>query len=40
MKYKDLGIDYPLKDLESPTVESVKKAREILECEKYTEWEK
>ena len=40
MTYKDLGIDYPLKDLESPTVESVKKAREILECEKYTEWEK
>ena len=35
VKYKDLGIDYVLKDLESPTAESVKKAKEILECEKY-----
>lgn len=39
IKYKDLGIEYALKDLESPTVESVKKAREILECEKYTKWQ-
>lgn len=38
MKYKDLGIDYVLKDLESPTVESVTKAKEILECEKYNRW--
>lgn len=36
IKYKDLGIDYPLKDVESPTEESVKRAKEILECEKYT----
>lgn len=38
MKYKDLGIDYVLKDLESPTVESVAKAKEILECDKYSRW--
>lgn len=38
MKYKDLGIPYPLAGLESPTVESVAKAKEILECEKYTSW--
>lgn len=38
VKYKDLGIDYVLKDLESPTSESVKKAKEILECEKYSLW--
>lgn len=39
MKYKDLGIDYVLKDLESPTKESVEHAREILECSKYTKWQ-
>lgn len=38
VKYKDLGIDYVLKDLESPTLESVAKAKEILECEKYNRW--
>lgn len=38
VKYKDLGIEYALKDLESPTAESVKKAKEILECEKYDAW--
>ena len=27
MKYKDLGIDYPLKDLESPTLERVDNAK-------------
>ena len=37
-KYKDLGIDYVLKDLESPTVERVENARKILECDKYTRW--
>jgi len=40
MKYKDLGIDYELKDLESPTQERVQNAREILECEKYDSWKK
>lgn len=38
MKYKDLGIDYPLKDLESPTEERVQNAKKILECDKYTKW--
>ena len=37
-KYKDLGIDYVLKDLESPTVERVENARKILECDKYARW--
>ena len=39
MKYKDLGIDYVLKDLESPTLERVANAKKILECYKYTRWE-
>lgn len=38
MKYKDLGIDYELKDLESPTEERVANAKAILECDKYTAW--
>ena len=38
MKYKELGIDYVLKDLESPTADRVANARAILECEKYTGW--
>lgn len=40
MKYKDLGIDYVLKDTESPTAERIANARKILECEKYDRWEK
>lgn len=40
MKYKDLGIDYVLKDLESPTAERVANAKTILECEKYDQWKK
>lgn len=39
IKYKDLGMDYILKDTESPTKESIEKAREILECSKYTQWQ-
>ena len=38
MKYKSLGIDYELKDLESPSAERVANAKTILECEKYTKW--
>ncbi|MBP3367268.1 MAG: pyruvate formate lyase-activating protein [Treponema sp.] len=38
MKYKDLGIDYVLKDTESPSAERVARAKEILECEKYDGW--
>ena len=38
MKYKDLGIDYVLKDLESPTLERVANAKRILECDNYTKW--
>lgn len=38
VKYKDLGIDYVLKDLESPSAERVKKAKEILECDRYDRW--
>ena len=37
-KYNDLGIDYVLKDTESPSQERVENARKILECEKYTKW--
>lgn len=38
MKYKDMRIDYALKDTESPSAERVENARKILECEKYTGW--
>ena len=38
MKYKDLGIDYVLKDTNSPSAERVQNAREILECAKYDGW--
>ena len=38
MKYNDLGIDYVLKDTNSPTAERVQNAREILECSKYDGW--
>lgn len=40
MKYKTLGIDYPLEKTESPTKERVENARKILECEKYDRWTK
>ncbi len=38
VKYKDLGIDYVLKDTESPSQERVENARKILECDKYDGW--
>lgn len=38
MKYKDLGIDYVLKDTESPSAERVQNARSILECDRYDGW--
>ncbi len=38
IKYRELGLDYELKETPSPTEERVKTAREILECEKYTAW--
>lgn len=38
MKYKELGIDYVLKDTLSPTEERVKNAKNILEVEKYPGW--
>ena len=37
IKYKDMGMEYMLKDTPSPTLESVENAKLILECEKYTE---
>ncbi len=38
IKYKDLGIDYVLKDTLSPEKDRVENARNILECSKYTKW--
>ena len=38
IKYKEMNIDYPLKDLESPTKERVENAKKILECDKYTDY--
>ena len=37
-KYQQLGIDYPLKDVKSPTPERVANANTILETAKYTRW--
>ena len=39
-KYQELGIDYALKDTQTPTADRVKNANEILETAKYTGWEK
>lgn len=39
MKYKQLGIPYPLEGVPGPTPERVENARRILECERYTAWE-
>jgi pyruvate formate lyase activating enzyme len=37
-KYKELEIDYALKDTQTPTAERVANANEILETAKYTGW--
>lgn len=37
-KYAELGIEYALKDTQSPTAERVANANTILETEKYTRW--
>lgn len=39
-KYKDLGMDYVLKDTPSPSEERIKNAQKILECDKYDAWKK
>lgn len=39
-KYAELGIDYALKDTQSPSAERVTNANAILETEKYTRWKK
>ncbi len=38
IKYKDMGLDYVLKDTDSPSEERVLNARKILECDKYDAW--
>ncbi|MCR5495651.1 MAG: pyruvate formate lyase 1-activating protein, partial [Treponema sp.] len=38
IKYKEMGLDYVLKDVESPSLERVANAKKILECDKYTGW--
>ena len=37
-KYDELGIDYVLKDTQSPTAERVENANRILETASYTRW--
>ena len=37
-KYAELGIDYSLKDTQSPDVARVENANRILETEKYNDW--
>ena len=37
-KYQELGIDYALKETQTPTADRVKNANEILETAKYTGW--
>jgi len=39
-KYEELGIDYALKNVQSPSKERVENANRILETEKYTRWKK
>ncbi len=39
-KYTELGIDYALKDTQSPTADRVANAKRILETAKYTRWKK
>ena len=39
-KYQQLGIDYALKDTQSPSAERVANANTILETAKYTRWKK
>ena len=39
-KYKELGIPYQLEGTPMPTKERVENARHILECDKYTAWQK
>ena len=39
-KYQQLGIDYSLKDVKSPTPERVANANDLLETAKYTRWKK
>ncbi|MBQ4235979.1 MAG: pyruvate formate lyase-activating protein [Treponema sp.] len=38
MKYKSLGIPYPLEGTDSPSAERIQNAKAILECEKYDGW--
>ena len=38
-KYQELGIDYALKDTQTPTADRVQNANEILETAKYTGWQ-
>lgn len=38
MKYKKMGIPYPLHGVEPPTKERVENAKRILEADKYSEW--
>ena len=40
LKYQKLGIPYPLKGLEPPSAERIEHARTVLECARYTGWEK
>ena len=39
-KYEKLGIDYPLRDVDSPSAERVANAKRILGVENYTGWKK
>ena len=39
-KYQQLGIDYSLKDVKSPSAERVANANDLLETAKYTRWKK
>lgn len=38
-KWKELGLDYQLNDVDGPSKERVTHAREVLECAKYTRWQ-
>lgn len=40
MKYKQMGLEYPLEGVDAPTAERILNAKKLLEADKYTAWQK
>ena len=39
MKYKQMGLEYPLEGVDAPTAERILNAKKLLEADKYTAWQ-